>query len=138
MKTGSSVEELTKFKDEATIIMEEEKFSVPKWESNVESLESMNTRNPKKILGMKWCEQDNELEITEEISIRSKYVLTEKNFADVGSQGAMMNQMENRNWYDGPPGLLNARKWPEQPILSSSTSVTNEEKPIKELFSCIL
>jgi hypothetical protein len=52
MKTGDSVEELKKFKHEATIIIEEGRFPVHKWESNFHSLESADMPNPRKMLGL--------------------------------------------------------------------------------------
>ncbi|CAB3988423.1 Hypothetical predicted protein [Paramuricea clavata] len=63
MKTGDSVEELKEFKHEATTIMEEGKFPVHKWESNVHSLESADMPDPGKILGLTWHKQDDVLEI---------------------------------------------------------------------------
>ena len=63
MKTGESVEELKEFKDEATIIMEEGKFPVHKWESNVQSLESKDMPNPGKILGLTWYKRSDIMEI---------------------------------------------------------------------------
>ncbi len=63
MKTGDSVEELDEFKYEATTIMEEGKFLVHKWESNIQSLESMEMPNPGKILGLTWHKRDDVMEI---------------------------------------------------------------------------
>jgi hypothetical protein len=63
MKTGDSVEELKEFKHEATTIMEEGRFPVHKWESNVHSLESADMPNPGKILGLTLHKQDDVLEI---------------------------------------------------------------------------
>ena len=51
MCTGTIVEDLEKFKTEATDILEDGKFTIHKWESNVEKLESENMGNPSKILG---------------------------------------------------------------------------------------
>ena len=63
MKTRDDVDELSKFKHEATEIMEDGKFPVHKWESNVQSLQSENMPNPGKILGLTWHKQDDVLEI---------------------------------------------------------------------------
>ncbi len=63
MKTGDYVEELDEFKYEATTIMEEGKFPVHKWESNIQSLESTEMPNPRKILGLTWHKRDDVLEI---------------------------------------------------------------------------
>ena len=51
MKTGSEIEEMSKFKSEATEILRSAKFPVHKWESNILELESENISNPGKILG---------------------------------------------------------------------------------------
>jgi hypothetical protein len=51
MKTGSDIADLEDFKREATEILEDVKFPVHKWESNVEELD--NESNPRKILGHK-------------------------------------------------------------------------------------
>ncbi|CAB4035062.1 Hypothetical predicted protein [Paramuricea clavata] len=50
-KTGSDIADLEDFKREATEILEDGKFPVHKWESNVEELD--NESNPSKILGHK-------------------------------------------------------------------------------------
>ena len=76
-------------------------------------------------------------EITEEIGIQWKYVPSEKNVADAGSRGATLNQMENKDWYDGPEWLLNEHDWPSQPTLQRSSSVTDEAKRIKEIVAFI-
>ena len=56
MKTGSDIADLEDFKREATEILEDAKFPVHKWESNVEELD--NESNPRKILGHKWNERE--------------------------------------------------------------------------------
>ena len=76
-------------------------------------------------------------EITEEIGIQWKYVPSEKNVADAGSRGATLNQMENKDWFDGPEWLLNEHDWPSQPTLQRSSSVTDEAKPIKEIVAFV-
>jgi len=63
MQTGEEVEELEKFKREATSILESSKFPVHKWESDVEYLESEDSTNPSKILGTVWDKRDDMLEI---------------------------------------------------------------------------
>ena len=57
-------------------------------------------------------------EITEEVGIQWKYVPSENNVADAGSRGISLNQMKNKDWYDGPDWLLNEHDWPSQPALS--------------------
>ena len=74
-------------------------------------------------------------EITEEVGIQWEYVPSEKNVTDAGSRGVSLSQMKNKDWYDGPNWLLNEHDWPSQPTLSRSSTVTNEEKPIKEIVA---
>ena len=62
MQTGEGVEELEKFKREATSILESAKFPVHNWESDVECLESEDSTNPSKILGTVWDKKDDMLE----------------------------------------------------------------------------
>ena len=54
MMIGNEIQDLEKFKAEATKVLESGKFSVHKWESNVSSLESTNMLNPEKISGHVW------------------------------------------------------------------------------------
>ena len=46
MKTSSDIKGLEKFKVEATKIMEDAKFPIHKWESNVEELDGRDMPNP--------------------------------------------------------------------------------------------
>ena len=64
MKTGSDVTELEDSKREATAILEDARFPVHKWESNIEELD--NESNPSKILGHKWDKRDDTFEIQAE------------------------------------------------------------------------
>ena len=59
MQTGEEVEELGKFKREATSMLESAKFPVYKWESDIEYLESEDSTNPSKILGTVWDKRDD-------------------------------------------------------------------------------
>ena len=61
MKTASHVEEMETFKGEATEILEDAKFTLHKWESNVEALDE--EPNPSKILGHKWDKREDVIEI---------------------------------------------------------------------------
>ncbi|CAB4008157.1 Hypothetical predicted protein [Paramuricea clavata] len=63
-QTGSDIADLEDFKCEATEILEDAKFPVHKWESNVEELD--NESNPSKILGHKWNKRKDTLEIRAE------------------------------------------------------------------------
>ena len=63
MMTGTQVEDLEKFKTEATKILESGKLPVHKWESNVPSLESPNMPNPGKILGHVWHKTEDILKV---------------------------------------------------------------------------
>ena len=54
MKSGDTVEELEKFKREASDILENAKFPIHKWESDLLELESEDAVNPSKILAHPW------------------------------------------------------------------------------------
>ncbi|CAB4026173.1 Hypothetical predicted protein, partial [Paramuricea clavata] len=74
------IEDLEDFKREATKILEDAKFPVHKWESNVEELD--NESNPSKILGHKWNKKEDTLEIRaeptkEETSVTKRHILKE-------------------------------------------------------------
>ena len=62
MKTGSDTDDLRKFKEESSIIVEDAKFPIHKWESNIACLEDENMPNPSKILGHVWDKQEDTLE----------------------------------------------------------------------------
>jgi hypothetical protein len=62
MKTGSDTDDLRKFKEESSIILEDAKFPIHKWESNITCLEDENMPNPSKILGHVWDKQEDTLE----------------------------------------------------------------------------
>ena len=63
MKTGYDEEEFETFKHEATSILENGKFPVHKWESNIPTVESDSMPNPGKILSLTWNKQEDTLEI---------------------------------------------------------------------------
>lgn len=63
MKAGDEEEELEKFKREATSILESAKSPVLKWESDIECLESEDSKTPSKILGTVWHKKDDMLEV---------------------------------------------------------------------------
>ena len=63
MKPGNTSDELEQFQQEATTILEEEKFPVHKWESNVHTLESEDMPNPGKILEMTWNKQEDTIKV---------------------------------------------------------------------------
>ena len=62
MQIEGDQQQLVKFKKESTEILENAKFPVHKWESNVGSLESENMPNPSKILGHIWNKEEDTLE----------------------------------------------------------------------------
>ena len=62
MQTGANDEELMRFKEESTAILESARFPVHKWESNVKFLESEGMPNPSKILGHAWNKDNDTLE----------------------------------------------------------------------------
>ena len=63
MKTRSEIEEIRQFKNEATEILENAKFPVHKWKSNILELKSENMPNPGKILGHLWDKRKDTLEL---------------------------------------------------------------------------
>ena len=44
-----------------------------------------------------------------------------------------MDNMEKGNWLIGPEWLQHEEEWPDQPILTRSTEVIKDEKPLKEV-----
>ena len=64
MHGGEDVEDLVKFKEESSTILESGKFPVHKWESNVAALESEGMPNPTKFMGHKWDKHEETLEVT--------------------------------------------------------------------------
>jgi len=65
MKTGNGVEELKKFKQEATEVLEDGRFPVHKCESNIPALDDGD--NPSKVLGLAWDKREDVLEIQAQI-----------------------------------------------------------------------
>ena len=64
MHGGDYPDNLIKFKEESSKILESAKFYVHKWESNIESLESREMPNPTKFLGHLWNKREETLEVT--------------------------------------------------------------------------
>ena len=63
MATGESCESLQKFKQQSTEILENAKFPVNKWKSNLAELENEEMKNPSTILGLSWDKREDILEI---------------------------------------------------------------------------
>ena len=63
MGVGEDVEGLERFKVEATCILEDAKFPLHKWASNVLELNGEDMPNPSKILGHCWDKHDDTLEV---------------------------------------------------------------------------
>ena len=63
MSTGRDVEDLEKFKSQATDILEDGKFTSHIWELNVKDLKSENMENPSKILGHIWDKTEDTLQV---------------------------------------------------------------------------
>ena len=63
MKSSDTVEELEKFKREASDIVENAKFPIHKWESDLLELENEDATNPSKILGHPWEKTQDTLEV---------------------------------------------------------------------------
>ena len=59
------MEELNKFKQETTKILEEGRFPVHKWESNIPALDDED--NPSKLLRLAWDKREDVLEIQAQI-----------------------------------------------------------------------
>jgi len=81
MKTGQGSDEMERFKSEATQILEQARFPVHKWESNLRELESDGMTNPSKILGLNWYKENDTLELTmprftEEQPVSKKTILS--------------------------------------------------------------
>ena len=64
MKTDQGLEDMERFKSEATQILEAARFPVHKWESNIRELESDVMTNPSKIFGLSCDKQSDTLELT--------------------------------------------------------------------------
>ena len=71
-------------------------------------------------------------EITNNLKITWKYCPTYMNLADLGSRGASLDKMKAGKWFEGPDWLIDEDKWPEQPRLETSTSVSEECSPTKQ------
>ena len=69
MKTGSDIRELSRFKEEAIEILQNAKFPVHKWESDVQQLDK--EPNQSKILGLIWDKRKDTLEIQVKMSENS-------------------------------------------------------------------
>ena len=69
MKTGSDIRELSRFKEEAIEILQNAKFPVHKWESDVQQPDK--EPNQSKILGLMWDKRKDTLEIQVKMSENS-------------------------------------------------------------------
>lgn len=72
---------MERFKSEATQILEEARFPVHKWESNLGRLESGGMTSPSKIPGLSWDKQNDTLELimrrfTEEEPVTKKSIIS--------------------------------------------------------------
>ena len=56
-------------------------------------------------------------EITQETGIEWRYCPTDRNLADLGSRGALLEKMQRGQWFEGPEWLLKEEEWPKQPEL---------------------
>ena len=63
MNSGDTVEEFEKFKQEASDILEDAKFPIHKWESDLLELESEDAVNLSKILGHPWEKTQDTVEV---------------------------------------------------------------------------
>ena len=53
-------------------------------------------------------------ETMKKMKINCKYCPSEKNLADLGSRGASIHKLEDKEWFSGPNWIMN-EEWPEQP-----------------------
>ena len=82
MKSAEDVSELEDFKQQPKMILEDAKFLVHKWESNVDKLDG--EPNPSKILGYKWDKREDQLEVSaqrinDETPVTKRRILMELN-----------------------------------------------------------
>ena len=85
MKTGERLEGMERFKSEATQVLEEARFPVHKWESNLREFESGGMTNPSKILGLSWDKQNYRLELTMRRFIEEEPVTKKSTLSHLGS-----------------------------------------------------
>ncbi len=85
MTVSEDIEGLERFKVEATCILEDAKFPLHKWESNVEELDGDDMPNPSKILGHGWDKREDTLEVTVPEFPQSKPVTKETVLSHLGS-----------------------------------------------------
>ena len=72
------------------------------------------------------------IETTSNLPNTWKYCPSSKNLADLGSRGANLAKLEQGNWFVGPEWLIKKELWPGQPILTQTSDVKKECKPVKE------
>ena len=82
MKSAQDVSELEDFKQQSKMILEDAKFLVHKWESNVDKLDE--EPNPSKTLGYKWDKREDTLKfsaqrINDEMPVTKRHILRELN-----------------------------------------------------------
>ena len=85
MQTGQGSEEMKRFKTEATQVLEEARFPVHKWESNLQELESDGMANPSKILGLGWDKQNDTIEVTIPQQVEEEHVTKKTILSHLGS-----------------------------------------------------
>ena len=85
MQTGQGSEEMKRFKTEATQVLEEVRFPVHKWESNLQELESDGMANPSKILGLSWDKQNDTIEVTIPQQVEEEHVTKKTILSHLGS-----------------------------------------------------
>ena len=85
MQTGQGSEEMKRFKTEATQVLEEARFPVHKWESNLQELESDGMANPSKIQGLGWDKQNDTIEVTIPQQVEEEHVTKKTILSHLGS-----------------------------------------------------
>ena len=132
MKTGSDIRELSRFKEEAIEILQNAKFPVHKWESDVQQLDK--EPNQSKILGLMWDKRKDTLEIQVKMSENSsvtKWSIQSQLSAIYDPLGVILPTIVEgeriyRDGCDEKTGWRSHRRWESfrdivQPIRTSQT-----------------
>ena len=73
-------------------------------------------------------------EIAHEIGIKLRHCPSSENLADLGSQGANIEKMIQKKWFEGPDLLLDEEEWSHNPEFKSLTRTLEEQMQIGETF----
>ena len=73
-------------------------------------------------------------EVTTGLNVKWNHCPTDMNLADLGSRGANLDKLENKEWFTGPEWILDKDQWPSQPVLEKRREVLDEFKPDEPTF----